>query len=174
MKIELKQISNTDFAKILKWKSDPALSIQIMSKCIVLNEFETIQWIIKNSSDPNQKLNGIYLTSNLKTELIGITRIMFINFESRIGELGIYLGENQYQGLGIGTNALSLTIKQAFEELKLNKLYLRVNSNNLKAINLYKKFNFQIEGILKKHYYNQDMNVFDDITYMSLFNTVEI
>jgi len=41
---------------------------------------------------------------------------------------------------------LEVAIKYVFEYLKLEKLKLEVFSNNVKAINLYKKYNFKEDG----------------------------
>lgn len=169
MKIILKNIDHVDIDKVVKWKSDPELSKQIMSQFKVINKTEALGWLDKNSADPNQRLNGIYgITNDNSNIFLGITRLMYIDFKSKNTEFGIYIGEKKFQGNGIGSKALNLTIRQAFDELGLFKIYLKVNSNNIKAINLYKKFGFITEGVLKEHYFED--NKFQDISYMSLFN----
>lgn len=170
MELELKQIAISDAGKIAKWKSDPDLSVSIMSSSASISENEAQDWIKKNTSDPNQRLNGIY---NSKT-LVGITRLMFIDFETKIAEFGIYIGDTEYQGMGIGSKALQLTINQAFEQLNLQKIFLKVNETNTPAIRLYKKFNFHAEGTLKEHYFNVKTKTFEDIIYMALFNPIQL
>lgn len=170
MNIYLNKISEKDFSKIIKWKSDLVLASQIMSQFQIINKTEAIKWIITNSTDPNQRLNGIYTkTAEDRNDLIGMTRLMFIDFDAKIAEFGIYIGEESYQGKGIGKQALILTIDQAFENLKLNKIYLRVGSNNSRAINMYKKQGFTAEGIMKEHYLNLKSNKYEDVMYMALF-----
>jgi ribosomal protein S18 acetylase RimI-like enzyme len=58
-----------------------------------------------------------------------------------------------------------------FKELKLNKIYLKVNSKNENAIKLYLNTGFIIEGKLEDHYYNTGTNMYEDIICMSLFNS---
>ena len=49
--------------------------------------------------------------------------------------------------------------------------FVMVGTNNLdKAIKLYEKMNFKIEGIMFQNYYNREKNFFEDVIYMSLFN----
>ena len=170
MKIALKKILIEDANKISKWKSDPNLANLILSTSKLTSVSDAITWIQENSRDPNQRINGVYLL-NENNELIGITRLMFIDFVSGVAEFGFYIGDETKRGLGYGNIALQLTIDQAFKDLKLRKLFLRVSANNEKALNLYLKYNFIKEGLLKEHYYNLDFNRFEDIIYMSLFNS---
>jgi RimJ/RimL family protein N-acetyltransferase len=170
LRIVLEKISLEDSDRIAKWKSDPTLATLIMSNSNAVSDSDAKDWIQRNSSDPNQRLNGIYLENDCSKELLGITRLMFIDFVSEVAELGIYLGDETKRGIGLGKKAMLLTVDQAFKELKLRKLYLKVNANNEKALALYLKFEFKTEGVLKEHYYNSNACRFEDIVYMALFN----
>ena len=52
-------------------------------------------------------------------------------------------------GLGLGTKALRLLITKA-ENLKLRKIFLRVNEKNFSAIKLYEKMNFKSRALCAK------------------------
>jgi len=56
-----------------------------------------------------------------------------------------------WRGIGIGT-AMMIYITDWAKNRGMEKLYLSVFSTNQRAINLYKKFNFQVEGRRKKQY----------------------
>lgn len=51
---------------------------------------------------------------------------------------------------GIGSEAIKLTVKFAFENLKLNRLQLEVFDFNKRAYNAYKKAGFILEGTLRE------------------------
>lgn len=57
------------------------------------------------------------------------------------------------QSKGFGTKLMEDMINQASKR-GINALTLEVELENIKAINLYKKFNFTNEGIRKKYYKN--------------------
>jgi diamine N-acetyltransferase len=171
MKIELNSITGNNKAQILKWKSDPILANEIMSEFKIVTEDEVESWINLNSNDKNQVLKGIYYTTENKKTIVGVVRLMFIDFESKNAELGIYIGDSNTRGKGIGKKALELIIKLGFKELKLNKIYLKVNSKNENAIKLYLNTGFIIEGKLEDHYYNTGTNMYEDIICMALFNS---
>lgn len=61
-----------------------------------------------------------------------------------------------YQGQGIATMLMEAIILEASKRPELIKLDLDVNTQNKKAINLYKKFGFQIVGT-----YHKDLKVED-------------
>ena len=61
----------------------------------------------------------------------------------------------EYQNKKIATKLMDYMIKDIKNIEDLDNISLEVNINNLKAINLYKKYDFKIEAI-RKNYYNKD------------------
>lgn len=59
-------------------------------------------------------------------------------------ELWIYLGAAR--GTGSGTQAVRALLRRAFEELHLHRVYLRVVSDNPRALMFYERLGFVIEG----------------------------
>lgn len=71
------------------------------------------------------------------------SRIRFIHK----GELGICVQEKAW-GLGVGEKMMTYTLELA-KDAGLNKIGLDTRTDNEKAINLYKKLGFEIEGNVK-------------------------
>ena len=170
MEIKLGKLDHESASKIAKWKSDEDLSIKLMKKKENLKVEGAIKWIEKNNLDKNQSLNGIFLVKKNAKRLIGVARLMYIDFKSKVAELGIYIGEKKLIGRGLGYKAISLLIEYAFENLKLRKIFLKVNENNKEAIKLYKKMNFKVEGVMRQNYFNQKKGNFEAVIYMAAFN----
>ena len=57
----------------------------------------------------------------------------------------------KYRGKGLGKQAIKDILEIAFYELKLNKVYLNVLSDNVNAIKAYEKSGFIFEGELVNH-----------------------
>ena len=53
---------------------------------------------------------------------------------------------------GIGTEATSLICKYGFEQLGLNKIFLKTNEDNHAARRVYEKVGFSLEGVLREEY----------------------
>ncbi len=62
-----------------------------------------------------------------------------------IGRFGLGIHDD-YHGKGIGAKLLSTVIDLADKWLNLRRIELEVNTDNEAALNLYKKFDFKIEG----------------------------
>lgn len=81
--------------------------------------------------------------------LVGTCQLHSINAIHRSAELQIRIGRKDAQGSGIGTEACSLLLYYAFQDLNLNRIFLHVFETNEPAIRLYTSSGFKIEGTLR-------------------------
>lgn len=93
------------------------------------------------------------LTDLLVTTLdgipIGLVSLWDRSVPHDAAELSIWLGAH-YRDRGLGTEALRLALRFAFDDLELHKVYLRVLDYNLRARRAYEKCGFVIEGYLRE------------------------
>ena len=110
------------------WLKDPEISILTMTP-----EFTKDEQLIFFKSLGERRdyfIRGI----TYQNKKIGAVGIKNINHEK--GEYWGYIGEKNYWGQGLGREIMQKIISEA-RLLGLKKLYLQVNSNNQRAINLY-------------------------------------
>ncbi|ODN43491.1 GNAT family N-acetyltransferase [Piscirickettsia litoralis] len=74
--------------------------------------------------------------------------------------------DEDYQNIGAGNALLEELINFSQNKLNLKKLVLTVYTDNNKAINLYKKFNFREDGLIRKFAFRDGKYV--DAYHMSL------
>lgn len=79
----------------------------------------------------------------------------------------MYIGDTSVRGKGLGFSALICTIKFAFEELKINRLWLHVFPENQHAIYIYEKAGFVYEGIEREAHFS-DGNFRDQLRFSLL------
>lgn len=84
---------------------------------------------------------------------IGNTGLYHIDWLHRRAEFWILIGDPDYRGKKAGGAATRLMQKIAFDDLGLNRLYLRVDVENAQAIALYEKQGFTQEGVLREESY---------------------
>lgn len=65
-------------------------------------------------------------------------------------ELGIAIGDKNYWGRGYGLAAMKEMLVFGFNELGLNKIWLRVEVDNERAIKSYKRMGYIEEGVLRQ------------------------
>jgi RimJ/RimL family protein N-acetyltransferase len=105
------------------------------------------KWIESHLTNPNH----IILVAEMNSKVVGL--LDFSNgHRQRIahtGEFGMSV-EKTVRDQGIGSLLLKVLIEWAVESGIIEKLGLNVHSNNDRAIALYKKMGFEVEGIRKR------------------------
>lgn len=80
-------------------------------------------------------------------ENAGLVELVEINHVHRRAEFQIIISP-EYQGKGLASRAAKLAMDYGFTVLNLYKLYLIVDKENEKAIHIYRKLGFRVEGEL--------------------------
>ena len=105
------------------------------------------QEIIK---DDTKNLGNLFLVAVVNDKIVGFSRCVGSSLKrfSHKAEFGICILKD-YWGFGIGKNLLKETVLWA-DSGKIEKISMNVLEKNVKAIELYKKFGFEVEELLKK------------------------
>lgn len=99
---------------------------------------------------------------------VGSVYFRDIDHEQGKAEYGIFIGEEDALGKGIGTEAAKLALSYAFDELKLHKVMLRLIADNERARRSYEKAGFVQEAYLKDEV--RIDGAYLDIIYMAAFS----
>ena len=92
----------------------------------------------------------------------GMVRLMDINYKNCSSDWGLYIGDEQFLGLGLGKKMLAYLIKWAFVEERLKELHTKVRKKNIKANSIYTNAGFHVVGETED-FYIMSLNSFDDI-----------
>lgn len=101
--------------------------------------------------------------------IIGYTDIKSIDWNIPKAELGFFIDE-QYEGKGIVSKALSKMVEHCFESLKMKKLFLRTHEKNIGSRRVAEKNGFVVEGIIRSDY-KTTSGVIVDLMYYGLLNS---
>ena len=157
----LRPIKLSDAPNFVKWSCDSGVNKFTTRR--KSNKKEIEKWIKGIPKDKSQKQFSI---ETQEGKHIGSTQLLEINSKDKNALFAIMIGDKDYWSSGYGYDASRLLIDLAFKKMKLHKLYLNVYDYNKRAIRLYKKLGFKIEGTRRENiFYN---NKFHDEYLMGL------
>ncbi len=76
---------------------------------------------------------------------VGSSYLRDIDKEDLSAEYGIFIGEADARGIGLGSEILKATMEYALNEMGLKKVRARAISDNLASIRIFEKYGFKID-----------------------------
>lgn len=145
--INLRKLKLKDIPLMLEWMNDPDIysTMQYNPDNISVESAETF---IIHSQEDEQNLHLAIVLEN--DEYQGTVSLKNIDRKNRNAEFAIAVRKSA-MGRGISKQAFKKILKIAFEELKLNKVYLYVRTDNIRAIRFYEKCKLREEGCFLQH-----------------------
>lgn len=149
-KVHLRELTLNDVEDRFQWCLDKEFTkhLNMPQKYPPFSKEETMSWIKMCIN----KTNGYEQKAIVTEEEKHISWIDLKNIDklNKHAELGVAIGDKAYWGKGYGFSAMKEMLKWGFNELDLNKIWLRVEVDNEKAIKSYKKIGYIEEGILRQ------------------------
>lgn len=130
----------------------------------VFNYEQIVEYIDRKRGDDSSVLLLIALQNT--DELIGDIALQDLDYTNRSANLRIAIDQSIHQGQGYGTEALRLMLDYAFGILQLHRVELNVYDFNGRAMHVYEKVGFQVEGRQREAlFYNHE---YHDAILMSM------
>lgn len=161
--IRLRAMTLSDLELTLKWNNQEEIRRNYLGHPFPVNEELERRWYEKilTSNFPVTAFGIEHITEKI---LIGISILRDINLINRQAEFAVYIGEANYRGKGLSKEATIQTLRFAFYELGLNRVYLKVLEDNKPAKSLYEKIGFTMEGVLRKSVFKNN-NFHNELFY---------
>ena len=143
--IYLREITLGDMKIVNKWRNDKKLIDALCASFRYINLETDEEWFKAYMMHRmNEVRCGICLEET--DELVGVISLVPIDWQNQKAYFQIMIGSKMHQGKGIGYESTKLMLDHAFYNLNINRVYLKVMEENVRAINLYKKVGFIEEG----------------------------
>jgi RimJ/RimL family protein N-acetyltransferase len=141
MKVSIRPLEEKDAATSYRWRNDPEIWRFTARKPDgkITAEME-LEWIKEVLARPNEMRFAICVGD--EGEYVG--NVQLTNITSEDAQFHIFIGEKQYHGKGIGTEATRLILEYAFGVLMLKQVWLKVTEENTAGLKAYLKCGFQI------------------------------
>jgi RimJ/RimL family protein N-acetyltransferase len=137
--------------KYLKWMNDPIVCKYLETRFSSPTTTKELEAFISscNLSSKNYLFGIVYTGDN---EHIGNIKLGPVNKYHKSADLGFLIGEKDYWGRGLATEAISLVVEFAFRNLGLCKITAGAYSENIGSQKALIKAGFLQEGCLKSQW----------------------
>jgi ribosomal-protein-alanine N-acetyltransferase len=102
---------------------------------------------VATGSDSDLVLAIVAREGDVHVGNIGLHRI---DWQNRCAEYGVVIGERDFWGRGIGTEATRLICRHGFDRLGLHRIWLGVFATHEVAIRMYERIGFKVEGTMRE------------------------
>lgn len=168
-RIRLRAVEQEDVAKFHEWVNDPEVTRGLAMYLPYSMKDEESWFENVGKHDPHEKPFAIDIKKGKGWKLIGNCGTFGISLVNRNCELGIMIGDKAEWNKGYGAEAMSLLLQHGFETLNLNRIFLRVYEDNVRAVRSYEKAGFVLEGRQRQAVYKHGK--YEDVLFMSVLRS---
>ena len=164
--VRLRGIDKEDLPLFVSWLNDPDVR-RYLSLYTPLSNAQEVKWFeyLANHCLAEQPLM-IEVQNEKGWKAVGDISYINVDQQSRNAELGVFIGDKEFWGKGIGTKAISLMLDYGFKTLNFHRVYLRVFAPNQRGVHCYEKIGFKHEGNMREAYFLDGEYV--DVLFMSI------
>jgi diamine N-acetyltransferase len=167
--VRLRAMEREDTKMAYEWVNDPEVTRNLALYLPMSNQDEE-QWFERvTHGDPNERPLAIEVRDGADWKLIGNCGVFNIEWVNSNAELGILIGEKSAWNKGYGTEVMTLLLRHCFETLNLNRVFLRVYTDNGRGIRAYQKAGFVEEGRMREAVFKHGR--YDDVIIMSVLRS---
>ena len=168
-RIRLRAVEQDDVQKFHEWVNDPEVT-RGLAMYLPLSMQDEQGWFERISKvDPHEKPFAIDIKKGKAWKLIGNCGTFSISTVNRSCELGIMIGDKSEWNKGYGAEAMTLLLQHGFETLNMNRVFLRVYEDNVRAVRSYEKSGFVLEGRQRQAVYKRGK--YEDVLFMSVLRS---
>lgn len=140
--VSLRQVREDDFRQLIVWEADPLVRVQFGAAFSSLGAYSRYRRQL-------QRGERYALAIELdRQRMVGYIELVHLAWRARAAELCVLIGEEADRGQGYGSAAIQMFVSLAFGGLKLDRLFLRVASGNLRARRCYERCGFRARARL--------------------------
>jgi diamine N-acetyltransferase len=144
-RIILRAIERGDLPDYVRWLNDPIV-LEYFAEMVPLSLEKEGKWYDDMLRDPSFRAFAV----EFEGQHIGGAGFSHIDGRNASAEVGLFIGVSDMWDRGLGFDVLNTMVRFGFEQMNLNRIYLRVFAGNERAIHLYEKAGFRQEGLWRQ------------------------
>lgn len=163
--ILLRPITLYDTENIIRWRNNPKVSKHFIFRDTLTREIH-ILWLYEKVF--SGKCIQYIIEEKNSNVAIGSVYFRDVDYVQKSAEFGIFIGEDAYRSKGIGSKVTNIFKEFGFDTLRLEKIFLRVIGNNLRAYKSYMK-----AGYVFDHCESVEINGKEEIVNFMVSNRIK-
>lgn len=168
-RVRLRAVEHEDVKKFHEWVNDPEVT-RGLAMYLPMSLADEENWFNSFAKrDAREKPLAIEVRKSKSWKLIGNCGVFDIESVNSSAELGIMIGDKSEWNKGYGSEVMVLLLRHCFETLNLHRVFLRVHTENIRAVRSYEKAGFILEGRLREAVYKSGK--YEDVLIMSVLNS---
>ena len=148
-RIMLREFEQNDLGEMRKWITDPDSTRYLSDTFVVPQTWEQTETYLRGLLNGDVGGESLVVADRGTLGYLGQVNLQSIDQLSRQGELALVIAQEHW-GKGAGREALDLMLRHAFFHLNLNRVWLKVFPENVRAVRLYESAGFAREGLLRQ------------------------
>ena len=149
--IYLREVNETDVTdNYYNWINDPEINQYLETRYFPRSKTNILDYVKHMDGLSNEVFFAI--CDKATNKHIGNIKLGPINWIHRYGDISLLIGEKDYWGKGLATEAIRLVTEFGFYTLNLHKIKAGCYENNHGSAKAFEKVGFVREGLLKKQW----------------------
>ena len=159
--VVLRAVERGDLPNFARWLNDETV-LEYFGQVLPLSLEQEEQWYEGMLQDSS----ACAFSVEFEGQHIGGAGFNQIQTRNRNAEVGLFIGIPSLWDRGLGSDIMRTLLRYGFLQLNLHRIYLRVFSQNRRAVHLYEKLGFQHEGLWRQAEFRSGR--YHDICWMGL------
>ena len=151
-KVLLRAMEEKDMPFLLEMINDPEMEKMVIGWSFPNSMKQQMEWYNRVVSDSK----NLRFAIEYEGKFVGISTLIKSDWKNRSADHGIKLHQSAPKGVGIATDAVYATMKYAFEELQLHRLYGSILDYNIPSQKLYAKCGWVKEGCYRQNVFKNN------------------
>jgi len=164
-KCYLSPLNGSETEKVAKWSNNMEVAIRTGDISDMIT-YEVQRQYLQNMNSSTGY--AFYIIRKEDDEVVGVGRLMRVNFINRNAIMGMFIGEGSDRNQGVGTEATKLLLDFGFNVLNLRNIMIETYSFNEPAMKTCKKCGFKEIGRRRKSII-YGKNEYDEV-FMDILN----
>lgn len=165
--VTLRELAREDIPLVNRWRQDRDLVEGLGAPTRYITEEVDHAWF-----DEYLRRRGVdvrcAILAERESEPVGLASLTGIDSVHRRAEFHLLIGRRDLHGRGLGTDATLATLRHAFHDLNLHRVFVWVLATNTAAIRVYEKVGLRREGVAREAAYKRGR--YEDLLHMGILS----